>query len=89
MTNTSDNSEHFSARGLAIQSQISALVQSQAANLAVETEFSGEDILKILLGAQIFSLVDFVDALGLPHTVVYDILGGAFELREGVKNKSN
>lgn len=82
MTNTSNSDGHFADRGVAIQSQLMAAVQSQAVNLAVETEFSSEDIVKLLLGAQIFALVDFTLELGLPKQMVYDIMTGAFDLKD-------
>lgn len=82
MTSTSNSDGHFADRGVAIQEKLMSTVQNQAVSLATETEFSSEDIVKLLLGAQIFALVDFTLELGLPKQMVYDIMTGAFNLKE-------
>lgn len=84
MTNTSSNSESesaFTEAGCRIQEKIMELVRNETISLALDTRFSGQDIVKLLLGAQIFAVVDFSLGLGLPPTLALSIMEGSFALK--------
>jgi len=92
MTSTSSNTDQtsrFADLGHQIQKRLTEVVRVETLELATEESLKSEDVIKLMLGAQIFTLVDFAISLDVPQQILFDIMHGAFQFKDGIQETRN